>query len=88
MTLLKILFLLLIIIPFVLFLMFIIDRLMDQMPDKAEIEAQMSPVEKRRMRAAASKRAGKAPAHRQKSPNYASKRKRRKERKKQRKAEK
>ena len=56
MTLLKILFLILIIIPFALFLLFIIDRLMDQMPSKEEIEAEMSPVERRRSRAAARKR--------------------------------
>ncbi len=85
MTLLKILFLLLIIVPFVLFLLFIIDRLMDDMPTKAEIEAEMSAVERRRKRAAA--RRGKGPVHQhpRKATNYASKRKRRKERKAQRK---
>ena len=56
MTFLKILFLLLIIIPFALFLLYIIDRLMDDMPTREEIDAQMSPVDKRRSRAAANKR--------------------------------
>ena len=56
MTFLKILFLLLIIIPFALFLLYIIDRLMDEMPTREEVEEQMSPVDKRRSRAAAQKR--------------------------------
>ena len=55
MTLLKIIFLLLIIIPFALFLLFIIDRLMDEMPTKSEVQAEMSAVERRRARAAANK---------------------------------
>ena len=41
MTLLKILFLLLIIVPFALFLLFIIDRIMDDMPSREEMEAEM-----------------------------------------------
>ena len=87
MTLLKILFLLLIIIPFALFLLYILDRLMDEMPSKEEMEAEMSAVERRRSRAAARKKRGTGGPHRQKSTNYASKRKRRKERKQKRKAE-
>lgn len=87
MTVLKILFLLLIIIPFALFLLFILDRLMDEMPSKAEMEAEMSPVERRRSRAAARGRNGRATPHRQKAPNQASKYKRRKQRKERRKAE-
>lgn len=83
MTILKILFLLLIIIPFALFLIFILDRLMDEMPSKAEMEAEMTAVERRRKRAAARK--GRGPVHRQKATNPASKRKRRKQRKQQKK---
>ena len=55
MTLLKILFLLLIVVPFALFLLFIVDKLMDEMPSRSEMEAEMSAVERRRHRAAANK---------------------------------
>ena len=55
MTLLKIIFLILIIIPFALFLLYIIDKLMDDMPSRSEVQAEMSSVERRRARAAANK---------------------------------
>ena len=55
MTILKILFLLLIIIPFALFLLYVIDKLLDEMPSKSEVQAEMSAVERRRARAAANK---------------------------------
>lgn len=75
MTLLKILFLLLIIIPFALFLLYILERLMDEM------EAEMSPVERRRSRAAARNRGTRTVNHRQGGPSSAEKRRRRKARK-------
>ena len=81
MTLLKILFLLLIIIPFALFLLYILERLMDEMPSKAEMEAEMSPGERRRSRAAARNRGTRTVNHRQGGPSSAEKRRRRKARK-------
>ena len=81
MTLLKILFLLLIIIPFALFLLYILERLMDEMPSKDEMEAEMSPVERRRSRAAARNRKSRTVNHRQGGPSAAEKRRRRKARK-------
>ena len=85
MTLLKILFLLLIIIPFALFLLYILERLMDEMPSKDEMEAEMSPVERRRSRAAARNRKSRTVNHRQDGPSAAEKRRRRKARKTERK---
>lgn len=85
MTLLKILFLLLIIIPFALFLLYILERLMDEMPSKDEMEAEMSPVERRRSRAAARNRGSRTVNHRQDGPSSAEKRRRRKARKTERK---
>lgn len=86
MTLLKILFLLLIIIPFVLFLLFIIDRIMDDMPTREEMEAEMTRSERRRAnRRRNHPHAEQAAVSRRKDINYAAKRKRRKERKQQRK---
>ena len=88
MTILKILFLLLIIIPFALFLLYILDRLMDEMPSKAEQEAAMSPVERRRSRAASQgrrERTERTVNHRQNPHTAAEKRRRRKARKTERK---
>ena len=85
MTLLKILFLLLIIIPFALFLLYILERLMDEMPSKDEMEAEMSTVERRRSRAAARNRKSRTVNHRQGGPSAAEKRRRRKARKTERK---
>ena len=85
MTLLKILFLLLIIIPFALFLLYILERLMDEMPSKDEMEAEMSPVERHRSRAASRNRKSRTVNHRQGGPSSAEKRRRRKARKTERK---
>ncbi len=55
MAILKLVFLILIILPFALFLLYIIDKLMDEMPSRSEIQAEKSAAERRRRRAEESK---------------------------------
>lgn len=84
MTALKILFLILIIIPFVIFLIFIMDKLMNELPKRSEIDAHEAE-EIRKRREAAKNDGQKNETHkvqRKHTKTTSSKRKRRRERKK------